>query len=218
MAPTNWSSSACCNDKIRPDSWTGCCRSTRPSFVPISTRPVRPHTAQGAPQGARSNDKIPEPDDHGLGRSRGGLTTKVHALIDNGVHPVVVQLSPGQAGDNPRLVPLLDALADIGHRPAHLLADKAYSHPSTRRELRRRRIRHTIPERRDQVEHRKAKGSSGGRPPTFDPERYRGRNTVERGFGRFKQWRAIATRYDKYARTYLGGVLLAAIVILGRES
>ena len=169
--------------------------------MPISTLPARPH----APQGARSNDKIPEPDDHGLGRSRGGLTTKVHALVDSGIHPVVVQLSPGQAGDNPRLVPLLDALADIGHRPAHLLADKAYSHPSTRRELRRRRIRHTIPERRDQVEHRRAKGSSGGRPPTFDPERYRERNTVERGFGRFKQWRGIATRYDKYARTYLGG-------------
>ena len=65
-------------------------------------------------------------------------------------------------------MPLLDALADIGHRPAHLLADKAYSHPSTRRELRRRRIRHTIPESRDQVEHRKAKGSSGGRPPRLD--------------------------------------------------
>jgi hypothetical protein len=48
-------------------------------------------------------------------------------LVDSGIHPVVVQLSPGQAGDNPRLVPLLDALADIGHRPAHLLADKAYS-------------------------------------------------------------------------------------------
>jgi transposase len=75
----------------------------------------------------------------------------------------------------------------------------------------------TIPERRDQVEHRRAKGSSGGRPPTFDPERYRERNTVERGFGRFKQWR-IATRYDKYARTYLGGVLLAAIIILARQS
>jgi putative transposase len=182
--------------------------------VPISTLPARPQ----APQGARSNDKIPEPDDHGLGRSRGGLTTKVHALVDSGIHPVVVQLSPGQAGDNPRLVPLLDALAAIGHRPAHLLADKAYSHPSTRRELRRRRIRHTIPERRDQVEHRRAKGSSGGRPPTFDPERYRERNTVERGFGRFKQWRGIATRYDKYARTYLGGVLLAAIIILARQS
>lgn len=125
-------------------------------------------------------------------------------------------LSPGQAGDNPRLVPLLEALAEHGYRPEHLLGDKAYSHPSTRRELRRRRIGHTIPERRDQVEHRKQKGSAGGRPPKFDRERYQQRNTVERGFGRFKQWRGIATRYDKYARTYLGGVLLAATVMLAR--
>jgi transposase len=115
-------------------------------------------------------------------------------------------------------MPLLDALAERGHRPEYLLADKAYSHPSTRRELRRRRIRHSIPERRDQVEHRKSKGSRGGRPPTFDPERYKQRNTVERGFGRFKQWRAVATRYDKDARTYLGGVLLAAIIILARQT
>jgi putative transposase len=125
-------------------------------------------------------------------------------------------LSPGQAGDNPRLVPLLVALAEAGHRPEHLLADKAYSHPSTRRELRRRRLGHTIPERRDQVELRRSKGSAGGRPPKFNPELYKQRNTVERGFGRFKQWRGIATRYDKYARTYLGGVLLAAIVIHSR--
>ncbi len=123
-------------------------------------------------------------------------------------------LSAGQAGDNPRLVPLLDALARTGYRPAHLLADKAYSHPSTRRELRRRRIRHTIPERSDQVKRRKARGSAGGRPPGFDPARYKERNTVERGFGRLKQWRGIATRYDKYARTYLGGVLLAATIML----
>lgn len=123
-------------------------------------------------------------------------------------------LSAGQAGDNPRLVPLLDVLARTGYRPAHLLADKAYSHPSTRRELRRRRIRHTIPERSDQARRRKDRGSSGGRPPKFDPARYKERNTVERGFGRLKQWRGIATRYDKYARTYLGGVLLAATIML----
>ena len=151
-----------------------------------------------------------------MGRSRGGLTTKIHALIDGGVRPVTVLLSAGQAGDNPRLVPLLDCLAHTGHRAEHLLADKAYSHPCTRRELRRRRLRHTIPERSDQEKYRKSKGSAGGRPPTFDPELYRQRNTVERGFGRFKQWRGVATRYDKYARTYLGGVLLAATVILGR--
>jgi putative transposase len=167
-------------------------------------------------QGAPGNDKIAEPDHHCLGRSRGGLTTKIHALMDSTIRPVTVLLSPGQAADNPRLVPLLDTLARAGHRPAHLLADKAYSHPSTRRELRRRRLRHTIPERSDQVQHRQAKGSAGGRPPAFDPQLYRQRNTIERGFGRFKQWRGIATRYDKYARTYHGGVLLAATVILSR--
>ena len=62
----------------------------------------------------------------------------------------------------------------------------------------------------------KTRGLAGGRPPKFDAELYKQRNTVERGFGRFKQWRGIATRYDKYARTYAGGVLLAATIILAR--
>src|SRR5919112_805602 len=97
------------------------------------------------------------------------------------VRPVTVLLTAGQAGDNPHLVPLLDTRAQTSHRAKHLLADKAYSHPSTRRELRRRQIRHTIPERTDQVEHRKSKGSAGGRPPKFDPDLYKQRNTVERG-------------------------------------
>lgn len=175
-----------------------------------------PARHQRGAQGARSNDTIPEPADHAIGRSRGGLTTKIHALVNATVRPVALLLSAGQAGDNPYLAPLLDTLNQAGNRPEHLLADKAYSHPSTRRELRRRRVRHTIPERRDQVKRRQAKGSAGGRPPSFDPERYKTRNTVERGFGRFKQWRGIATRYDKYARTYHGGVLLAATIILAR--
>lgn len=121
-------------------------------------------------------------------------------------------LSAGQAGDNPHLMPLIDLHKSGARGPFHLLADKAYSHPSTRRSLRERRIPHTIPERSDQVERRKAKGSAGGRPPNFDPDLYRKRNTVERGFNRIKQWRGIATRYDKYATTYLGGVLLAALI------
>ena len=75
------------------------------------------------------------------------------------------------------------------------------------------KIKHTIPEKSDQISRRKAKGSDGGRPPSFDPALYCHRNTVERSFSRLKQWRGIATRYDKYALTYLGGVTLAAIVI-----
>jgi transposase len=176
------------------------------------------------PQGALSNyKKAPdEPDDHAIGRSRGGLTTKIHALTDQREAPVAVRLTAGQAGDNPQLAPLLDdhaaACSDRGvsGRDFGLLADKAYSHPSTRAQLRCRRIKHTIPERTDQIARRKAKGSAGGRPPGFDPAVYGLRNTVERGFNRLKQWRGIATRYDKYALTYLGGVLLACAVIHAR--
>lgn len=121
-------------------------------------------------------------------------------------------LSAGQAGDNPHLMPLIELHNSTSQDAFHLLADKAYSHPSTRQALRARRIGHAIPERSDQVQRRKAKGSAGGRPPAFDPDLYRQRNTVERGFNRLKQWRGIATRYDKYATTYLGGVLLAALI------
>lgn len=147
-----------------------------------------------------------------MGRSRGGLTTKIHALTDQLCRPVTLLLSPGQAGDNPMLAPLLTAYRLHDRGTLHLLADKAYSHPSTRKRLRALRIPHTIPERSDQINRRKAKGSRGGRPPTFDQLLYRLRNTVERGFGKLKQWRGIATRYDKYALTYLGGLTLAAII------
>lgn len=124
-----------------------------------------------------------------------------------------VLISAGQAGDNPMLWPLLEAHRATTRVPFRLLGDKAYSHNSTRARLRKMRIKHTISERSDQIAWRKAKGSAGGRPPAFDPETYCNRNTVERSFNRLKQWRGIATRYDKYALTYLGGVTLAAIVI-----
>jgi putative transposase len=177
-----------------------------------------------SPQGALSNYKksADEPQDHAIGRSRGGLTTKIHALTDQRQAPVTVRLTAGQAGDNPQLIPLLDDYAGAGKdrelcgNDFRLLADKAYSHPSTRTELRSRRIKHTIPERSDQIAQRKAKGSAGGRPPAFSGRIYKHRNTVERGFNRLKQWRGIATRYDKYALTYLGGVLLACAVIHSR--
>ena len=94
-----------------------------------------------------------------------------------------------------------------------ILADKGYAHPSTRTELRRRRIRHVIPERLDQIAHRKAKGSKGGRPPGFDPEVYKQRNVVERSYVRLKQWRGIAMRSDKLARNYRAGIYLAATLI-----
>ena len=185
----------------------------------ISTQPGRGATTQGA----RANYKVlrPEPDDHALGRSRGGLSTKTHLSVDRRGWALSARLTPGQAGDNPQLLPLLDDIAVPARgggggprrRPDCVIADKAYSHPSTRKALRRRRIRVVIPEKSDQLAYRKTKGSRGGRPPRFDAETYRDRNVVERAFNRLKQWRGIATRYDKHARNYRAGVVIASIVL-----
>ncbi len=70
-----------------------------------------------------------------------------------------------------------------------------------------------IPERTDQVANRKRRGSAGGRPVSYDRNASRGRNVIERAFNRFKNWRAIATRYDKHATIYRGGLLIAAALL-----
>jgi transposase len=93
-----------------------------------------------------------------------------------------------------------------------VVADRAYSHRSTRAELRRRGIP-AIPEMSDQRAWRTRQGSRGGRPPVFDREAYRQRNVVERCFNRLEGWRGLATRYDKHALNYRGGVALAAIML-----
>ncbi|WP_374108909.1 transposase [Pseudonocardia sp. ICBG1293] len=97
------------------------------------------------------------------------------------------------------------------HQPIRATS-KAYSSRAIRAHLRRRRIVAVIPEPADQQGHRKRRGTRGGRPPAFDRVDYRGRNVVERGFCEVKQWRGLATRYDKLALTYRGGVALKAIV------
>ena len=139
--------------------------------------------------------------------------------------PLVMLVGPGQGGDSPMLPHLLAGLriARVGSdgrfgpgrprtTPDALLGDKAYSSRGTRTLLRSRRIKAVIPEPSDQIGHRKRRGRAGGRPPALDTVAYKGRNVVERGFNTFKQWRALATRYDKLALTYRGGVVLAAIL------
>ena len=76
--------------------------------------------------------------------------------------------------------------------------------------LRRRGISHTIPERTDQKERRAARR---GRPPSFDKEAYRRRNVVERCVNKLKQWRSVATRYEKRAANYQAMLTLAAILL-----
>ncbi|WP_371685887.1 IS5 family transposase [Micromonospora sp. MW-13] len=141
-----------------------------------------------------------------LGRSRGGLSTKIHLATDARGLPMVVLLTPGQAGDNPQLLILLDQVRVNAFgpgrprkRPDCVLADRAYSSPSTRHALRARGIRFVSPEKKDHAAHRRRRGSRGGRPPAFDAEVYKGRNVVERCFNRLKQFRGLATRYAKRA-------------------
>ncbi len=97
-------------------------------------------------------------------------------------------------------------------RPDAVMADRAYPSRANREYLRGRGITAVIPEKVDHVNARRRKGSSGGRPPKMDWDAYKGRNVVERSFNLLKQWRGLATRYDKLAVVYRGAAVLAAIV------
>jgi transposase len=188
--------------------------------------PGPPALRRGPEKGGTATDWIEglAVDGEALGRSRGGLTSKIHLAVDGRGLPMSVILTEGQSGDNPQLLPLLDQIG-IGRdgpgrprtHPDRVLADKAYSHPSTRAALRQRGIAFTSPERSDQIERRKAKGSRGGRPPAFGPAAYADRNVVERCFNRLKQFRDLATRYAKRAAYYRAEITIAAIVLWLRQ-
>ncbi|MFF4364357.1 IS5 family transposase [Streptomyces sp. NPDC001604] len=159
-----------------------------------------------------------EPDDHALGRSRGGLTTKLHLAADASGHVLAVTVTGGQRGDAPQFTRLVDkirvARTDGGRprtRPSRVIADRAYSSRAIRVYLRRRQIPHTIPEKRDQAGHRLRRGSAGGRAPGFDREVYKRRHKVECRIGLLKQARGVATRYDKLAVRYEATVQLTLI-------
>ncbi|WP_256375471.1 IS5 family transposase [Modestobacter sp. DSM 44400] len=187
-----------------------------------------------ATQGAESNDKkpavdahvgwvgrgSPEPVDHGLGRSRGGWTSKLHLICDGRGRALSIGLTGGNVNDTTMLGA---ALAEIRvarpgpgrprTTPDQMLGDKGYSSKANRALLAERGIVVTIPERADQLANRVRRGSTGGRPYAFDKDAYKGRNVVERAFNRLKQWRGIATRYDKKAVNYRGGIVFASMII-----
>ncbi|WP_437099823.1 IS5 family transposase [Streptomyces sp. enrichment culture] len=184
--------------------------------VSVDSTIVRAHQHAA---GARKKGPRPTSRDHAIGRSRGGLTTKIHLAADGRCRPLAFHLTAGQAGDAPAFTEVMDRLRVPRQRgrprtrPDMVLADKAYSSREIRDHLRRRGIRAVIPERADQQANRKRRGQAGGRPPAFDPEAYKQRNTVERCINRLKQWRGIATRYEKTATIYLAGLHIAGIFL-----
>jgi transposase len=133
-----------------------------------------------------------------MGRSRGGLTTKIHALVDALGRPIRLKLTEGQAHDGRAAA---DMYATLGPGQT-LLADRAYDSDATREMLAERGVRANIrpmPTRR--------------RIPEFDPGLYRQRNQAERFFSKIKHSRAVATRYDKRDDNFLASVHLACIRI-----
>jgi transposase len=162
---------------------------------------------------------VRHPEEEALGRSRVGLSTKVHLACDGKGRPLSVVVTAGQRHEGAHLGAVLDAIrVPRAHgcpgrprkRPDHLLADRAYGYDAHRRLLRRGGIPHTIPQRRD---HRLKKAARAGRPPSFDATLYARRNVVERCVNKLKQWRGIATRYEKRALNYRAAMVIAALMM-----
>ncbi|MER7722315.1 IS5 family transposase [Streptomyces flaveolus] len=187
------------------------------------------HAAGARKKGPAAGDELEDPArtaaGQALGRSRGGLTTKVHLACDGRGLPLAVVVTPGNVNDSTVFDEVLNAVrvprAGVGRprpRPDAVIADKAYSSRAIRQRLRGRGIRTVIPERADQKTNRVRRGRAGGRPPAFDRDLYKARNVVERCFNRLKQFRAIATRFDKLATRYRAGLHLAALILWLRET
>lgn len=123
------------------------------------------------------------------------------------------RLHPVRSGAGEDPVPPRLGLGRPRKKPGSVAADKAYSNGPCRQSLRQCGIRHAISEKAGSQAARLRKGSRGGRPLGFDEERYKKANTVERAINKLKNFRAVATRYDKRGHVFLGMVTAAALVI-----
>jgi len=160
----------------------------------LRPRRDRQHAHQGAPLGrGRKRGAFKQ----ALGTSRGGRTSKLHALTDGKGRPRVLILTPGNVNDITVAASLLDRAGPV----RRLVADRAYDADHLRRRLATQHAEAVIPSTQ-----------SRAKPIAYDKRAYKQRNRIERMWCRIKDWRRVATRYDKLARNYLSGAYLAAII------
>jgi transposase len=167
----------------------------------LDSTSVRAHQHAAGAKGGQAGEA--------LGRSRGGFSTKIHLRADRRGRPMVLLPTPGQRHDQTMFEPLLlhgnvkrEGRGRPRRRPQRVVADKGYSSRRIRSWLRQHGIRHTIPHKRNEC-----------RRGPFDHALYRARNQVERLINRLKQFRRVATRYEKRAANYLAMVTLGAILV-----
>jgi transposase len=148
------------------------------------------------------------------------MTCKIHLVTDGKGRPLGLVLTGGNAADTSFFQTVLETVqvhtGGPGRprtRPERVLADKAYTAKANRDYLTARGIKVTIARTWGSEAQQARRGSAGGRLRHFDAEVYQGRNVGERCFNKLKNWRGIATRYDKTARSYLGGLTLAAALV-----
>jgi transposase len=151
-----------------------------------------------APPARKKPDGTGGQAEQALGRSRGGFGTKIHVAVNGLGLPVTVHLTAGQAADVTQADTLL---ADA--RPAVVIADKGYDSQALVNRIVARGAEAVIPSRTNRKE-----------PRMIDRERYKDRNLAERFWAKAKQYRRVATRYEKTARNFLGFIHVAAIVFL----
>jgi len=136
-------------------------------------------------------------DSQALGRSRGGFSTKIHVAVHDGGRPAKLQVTEGQRHDVTCGEIMLEGLD-----PEFLIGDRGYDSDPLRNKIRSIGAKPVIPSRR------------GHRIRRHDRQRYKLRNVVERFINRIKHWLRVATRYDKWAITFLGFVQFASIITL----
>jgi transposase len=157
----------------------------------------RQHCGPGAP--ACGGEKRGQSDE-ALGRSRGGFSTKIHIIVDALGNPVEFLLTAGQAADVTQAEPLID-----GHKAGAFILDKAYDSDAVVAAAKRQGAEAVIPPKRN----RKV-------PREYDKHLYKERKKVEWFISLIKQYRRVATRYEKTARNFLGFVYVASSLVLLR--